>query len=154
MRSWALGMSLLWPVVAAVLIGVALSFQPIINSASASVLNSAFAAATFSLLLSAVTVFVLFCLNGAPTQVSQLLQLPWWAVFGGLFGAAFVSGGIFLVPIMGAAAFFLCLIAGQLVGSVFADTIGAFGLEPQTLSVNKLVGVALAFAGVVLVRWG
>lgn len=147
-------MTSLWPAVAAVLIGAAISFQPIINSTSASVLNSAFAAATFSLLLSAVTVFVLFCLNGAPTQVSQFLQLPWWAVFGGLFGAAFVSGGIFLVPIMGAAAFFICLIAGQLAGSVFADTIGAFELEPQALTARKLVGVALAFSGVVLVRWG
>ena len=146
--------TLLWPVLVAVLIGFTLSFQPIINSASASVLNSAFAAATFSLLLSAITVFVLFCLNGAPTQASQLLQLPWWALLGGLFGAAFVSGGIILVPIMGAAAFFLCLIAGQLAGSVFADTIGAFGIEPQALSPRKLAGVALAFAGVVLVRWG
>ncbi len=147
-------MSLLWPILAAVLIGAALSFQPIINSASASVLNSAFAAATFSLLLSAITVFVLFCLNGAPTQASQLLQLPWWAVFGGLFGAAFVSGGIILVPIMGATVFFLCLIAGQLVGSVVADAIGAFELEPQALTLSKLAGVMLAFCGVVLVRWG
>jgi transporter family-2 protein len=147
-------MSLFWPFLAAVLIGVALSFQPIVNSASASVLNSAFAAATFSLLLSAVVVFVLFCLNGAPTQASQLLLLPWWAVFGGVFGALFVSGGIMLVPIMGATAFFLCLVVGQLVGSVVADTIGAFGLEPQALTLRKLVGIVLAFCGVVLVRWG
>ena len=147
-------MSLFWPFLAAVLIGVALSFQPIVNSASASVLNSAFEAATFSLLLSAVFVFVLFCLNGAPTQVSQLLLLPWWAVFGGVFGALFVSGGIMLVPIMGATAFFLCLVVGQLVGSVVADTIGAFELEPQALTLRKLVGIVLAFCGVVLVRWG
>ena len=146
-------MSLLWPFLAAVLIGVALSFQPIVNSASASVLNSAFAAATFSLLLSAVFVFILFCLNGAPTKASQLLLLPWWAVFGGVFGALFVSGGIIFVPIMGATAFFLCLVVGQLVGSVFADTIGAFELEPQALTLRKLVGIVLAFCGVVLVRW-
>lgn len=147
-------MTWLLPVVAAVLIGIALSFQPVINGASASVLNSAFAAATFSLLVSAVTVFVLFCLNGAPTQASQLLNLPWWAVFGGIIGAVFVSGGIFLVPIMGAAVFFVCLIAGQLVGAVFADTIGALGLEPRALSIRKFAGMALAFSGVVLVRWG
>ena len=146
-------MSFLWPFLAAVLIGVALSFQPIVNSASASVLNSAFAAATFSLLLSAVFVFILFCLNGAPTKASQLLLLPWWAVFGGVFGALFVSGGIIFVPIMGATAFFLCLVVGQLVGSVFADTIGAFELEPQALTLRKLVGIVLAFCGVVLVRW-
>jgi transporter family-2 protein len=80
--------------------------------------------------------------------------LPWWVIFGGLIGAVFVSGGIILVPVMGVASFFVCLIAGQLVGAVVADAIGAFGLEPRALSARKLAGVALAFAGVVLVRSG
>lgn len=147
-------MTYLWPMLAAVLIGSALSMQPVINSVSAGVLNSAFAAAAFSLLLSAMTVFAIWWFSGAPTRPAQLLDLPWWAVFGGLIGAAFVSGGAILVPVMGATAFFVCLIAGQLVGSVFADTFGAFGQEPRALSVRRLAGVALAFAGVVLVRWG
>lgn len=147
-------MTWLWPMVAAVLIGLALAFQPLINGATASVLNSALAAATFSLLLSAITVFVLFWLNGAPTRVGQLFELPWWAVFGGLIGAIFVFGSTVLVPVMGATVFFVCFIAGQLIGAVVADAIGAFGLEPRSLSVRKLAGVALAFAGVVLVRSG
>ena len=40
----------LWPVVLAVFIGAALSFQPVINNVSAGILNSALAAATISLL--------------------------------------------------------------------------------------------------------
>ena len=146
-------MTWLGPVVIAVLIGAALSMQPVINSVSAGILNSAFAAATFSLLLSAVTVFALWWFSGAPTRPGQRFDLPWWAIFGGLIGAAFVSGGAILVPVMGATAFFVCLIAGQLAGSVFADTFGAFGQEPRALSIQKIAGVALAFAGVVLVRW-
>jgi transporter family-2 protein len=147
-------MTWLWPMLAAGLIGVALSMQPAINSASAGILQSAFAAATVSLVLSAITVFVLFWISGAPTRADQLLDLPWWVAFGGLIGAVFVTGGATLVPIMGAAVFIVCLIAGQLFGSVIADSIGAFGLEPRALSVRKLVGVTLAFAGVLLVRWG
>jgi len=147
-------MNWLWPMLIAVLIGSALSLQPVINSVTAGVLNSAFAAATFSLLLSALTVYAVWWFSGAPTKPSQLFDLPWWAVFGGLIGAAFVSGGAILVPLMGATAFFVCLIAGQLAGSIVADTFGAFGQEPRALSVRKLAGVSLAFAGVVLVRWG
>lgn len=147
-------MTWLWPMMVAVLIGCALSVQPVINSVTAGIFDSVFAAATFSLLLSAVTVFGLWWFSGAPTRPAQLFDLPWWAVLGGLIGAVFVSGGAMLVPVMGAAAFFVCLIAGQLVGSVLADMFGAFGLEPRALSVRKLAGVALAFAGVVLVRWG
>ena len=146
-------MTWLWPVAVAMLIGFALAFQPVINSSAAVVLNSTFAAATFSLLLSFLTVFVLFCLNGASIPPGQLPNLPWWAVFGGIFGAAFVSDSIFLVPVLGATVFFVCLIAGQLTGAVFADTIGAFGLESRTLSVSKFVGVGLTFLGVLLVSW-
>lgn len=147
-------MTWLWPVVAATLIGVGLSLQPVINGVSASVLNSALAAAIISLLVSGVLVFALFWLKGEPTRLGQLFDLPWWIVFGGLFGAVFVSGSVVLVPVMGAASFFVCLIAGQLVGSVVADVIGAFGLEPRALSARKLAGIVLAFAGVVLVRSG
>ena len=147
-------MSLLWPVVAAGLIGVGLALQPVINGVSASILNSALAAAFLSLLVSALLVLVLFWLKAEPTRLNQIFDLPWWVFLGGLFGAVFVSGSVALVPVMGAASFFVCLIAGQLAGAVLADVIGAFGLEPRTLSVRKLAGVALAFAGVVLVRTG
>lgn len=140
--------------IAACLIGFAISQQPAINGATAGALNSVFAAAAFSLTLSALTVFLLFWLSDAPTRPAQFLALPWWSVLGGLIGAVFVAGGAYLVPVTGAALFFVCLIAGQLVGAVIADTIGAFGLEPRALSARKLAGIALAFAGVLLVRWG
>ena len=147
-------MTWLLPIAVAISVGFILAFQPAVNSSLAMFLNSAFAAAAFSLLLSSITVFVFFCLSGASIAPGQFLNLPWWVIFGGIIGAAFVSSSIFLVPVMGATVFFVCLIAGQLVGAVVADAIGAFGLEVRTLSVSKFVGVVLAFVGVFLVRWG
>ena len=139
---------------AAALIGLALSQQPAINGATSGFLGSAFAAAAFSLTISALLVAGVFWFSGAPTQAGQFLTLPWWSVLGGVIGAVFVAGGAILVPVTGAAVFFVCLIAGQLLGAVIADAIGAFGLEERALSAQKLAGIALAFAGVVLVRWG
>ena len=147
-------MSVVWPMLLGVLIGVALSQQPVINGAVSQVLNSVFAAATLSLGLSALVVFALFWVTGAPTRPAQLMDLPWWTVFAGFIGAFFVAGSAMIVPITGAALFFVCLIAGQLVGAVAADAIGAFGMEPRPVSLTKLAGVALGFAGVVLVKWG
>jgi len=147
-------MSLYWSLPVAFAIGVALSQQAAINAASSQVLNSAFAAAAFSLAISTVVVLFLFMASAAPTQPASLMALPWWAVLAGLIGAVFVSGGAMLVPVMGVTLFFLCLIAGQLVGSVIADSIGAFGVEQKSLTLRKLAGVALAFAGVLLVRLG
>ena len=144
----------LWPMLASMLIGLALSQQPAINGATSGVLDSAIAAAAFSLTISAFMVATVFWLSGAPTRAVQFFELPWWSVLGGVIGALFVTGGAMLVPITGAAVFFTCLIAGQLLGAVIADAVGAFGLEKQALSVWKLAGIALAFAGVVLVRWG
>ena len=147
-------MSLLWPMLIAVFIGFGLSQQPVINAATAQVLNSPFAAAAFSLSLSAFLVFAVFLFTGAPTRPADLSALPWWSMLAGVIGAIFVAGGAMLVPLTGAALFFVCLIAGQLIGAVFADLVGTFGLEPRGVSLRKLAGVALAFMGVALVRWG
>ena len=146
-------MSALWAFPLAFVIGLALSQQAAINAATSGVLNSAFAAAAFSLAISLVVVLVLYFFSGAPAAPGDLLSLPWWSVVAGLIGAGFVSGGAALVPVIGATMFFVCLIAGQLLGSVIADALGAFGMEPKPLSVRKIAGVALAFAGAVLVRW-
>ena len=118
------------------------------------VLGSTFAAAAFSLAISALMVAIVLWLSGAPTHAVMFPELPWRLVFGGVIGALFVTGGAMLAPITGAAAFFTCLVAGQLPGAVIADSTGAFGLEKQVLPVWKLAGIALAFTGAVLVRWG
>ena len=118
----------LWPVVLAVFIGAALSFQPVINNVSAGILNSAIAAATISLLTSSILVFSVLLMRGEAIRLVKILVLPWWVILGGLAGAIFVSGGLILVPRIGVASFFVCVIAGQLVGAVIADYIGAFGL--------------------------
>jgi transporter family-2 protein len=147
-------MTWLWLTLVALAIGASLSVQPIINGSSAGILVSVLAAAALSLFISTVSVAVLFWLRGEPTLFSQLYQFPYWAVFGGLIGAAFVTGGAALVPVMGATVFFVCLIARQLLGAVMADSVGAFGMEARAFTMRKLAGVTLAFAGVVLVRSG
>lgn len=138
----------------AVAIGFVLSQQPVINAATTEVLKSPLAAAALSLSLSAALVFVVFLVSGAPTQPANLWALPWWSVLAGVIGAIFVAGGAILVPLTGAALFFVCLIAGQLIGAVFTDLVGTFGSEARGVSLQKIGGVALAIAGAALVRWG
>ena len=138
----------------AALIGLALSLQPVINGATAGALNSVFAAAGFSLVVSAVLVAVVFLASGAPTRLDQVFALPWWSPLGGVIGALYVVGGATRVPVTGAAVFFTRLTAGQLAGAVFADATGAFGIAVQSVSIPKMLGLALAFAGVLLVRLG
>ncbi len=76
---------------------------------------------------------------------------PYYAITG-LFGLAFIIGAATLAPRIGVALFLSATIAGQLVGAVLMDQIGAFGNTAQPVTPLRLAGVALLLTGVVLVR--
>lgn len=71
----------------------------------------------------------------------------------GLFGAAFIVGGAALAPKLGVALLFSVVTAGTLVGALVMDHVGAFGNEPQRVTLLRLVGVLVVLGGVVIVRW-
>ncbi len=70
----------------------------------------------------------------------------------GLFGLAFIVGAATLAPRIGIALFISAAIAGQLLGAMTMDQIGAFGAAVHTVTPMRLVGGALLLLGVVLVR--
>jgi transporter family-2 protein len=63
-----------------------------------------------------------------------------------------VVGGVLVAPALGVALFFVCVVAGQLLGSALADQLGAFGMQVQPINGPKLLGLALVLAGAALVR--
>ncbi|MEL6584438.1 MAG: DMT family transporter [Pseudomonadota bacterium] len=139
---------------AASLIGAAFAAQPAINSLAAKTLGSAFPATVLSVGIT-LAVSALIMLFGRTTpSLETFAQLPWWIMLGGLIGVGVVGGGAIIVPVTGVAIFFVCMIFGQMVGSVFLDQIGAFGLPVREISLMRLGGVVLTFAGVILVRYG
>ena len=73
---------------------------------------------------------------------------------GGLYGCIFVIAAAWSVPRYGAALTITLMVAGQLVVSLMLDQTGAFGVPKQPMSFNKVAGVLLVFAGVVLARRG
>ena len=50
--------------------------------------------------------------------------------------------------------FFVCIVAGQLIGSTIADHYGAFGLTVREMSGSRILGISLVLAGAVLVSRG
>ncbi|MEO0820095.1 MAG: DMT family transporter [Pseudomonadota bacterium] len=143
---------LLGPLLGAVAIGMAFAAQPAINAAAARVLASPVAAAAVSISITlSISLAALLALRAAPAP-GALTALPWWVALGGLIGFLVVAGGVAIVPLTGAALFFVCLVAGQLVGAAIIDHIGAFGLPVREISPMRLAGIGLALAGVVLVH--
>lgn len=82
------------------------------------------------------------------------VRVPWWQWTGGALGAFFVTMTIFLSWRLGATAMFALLVAGQLAASLVLDHYGLLGYPVQPLSWQRVLGVILLLAGVLLVRRG
>ena len=76
---------------------------------------------------------------------------PYFAL-AGFAGTAFLLSAAFLTPRLGTALFFGSVTAGTLVGTLALDHIGAFGAEEQRVTVLRIAGAVVLFAGVALIR--
>lgn len=147
-------MTLLLPLSAAVILGMVFSQQPAINSAVARTVGSPITAATISIFVSFCCLLIMVPFSGGTLRPAVLATLPWWSVLGGVIGVGVVAGAATLAPMIGAALFFVCLVAGQLMGASIADHIGAFGLPQRSLSLTRFLGLLLVMAGAWLVYKG
>lgn len=87
-----------------------------------------------------------FTLRGAADQTS------WWYWSGGVLGAIFVSVTIFLAPRLGATTMLATIVFAQMLSSLIVDHYGLLDFPIKAASPMRILGVALVFAGVLLVR--
>ena len=149
------GMILWLYLAAALMLGMIIAIQPLMNAVLARAIGSPYGAAAISILVAFIGALLMILVAGrGDTSRASLSAVPWWIYLAGFIGTAFVAGGVLIAPVTGALLFFLCAIAGQLLGATLADHFGAFGLEVRPISLERLAGLALVLAGVVLVRRG
>ncbi len=140
---------------AALCLGVLLAFQPLMNGILARAIGNSFGAAAISVFVAAVGALAMILVAGrGDTSRAALAAVPWWVFLAGLVGTAFVAGAVVIAPITGALVFFVCIVAGQMLGSVVADHFGLFGLDLRPVSLERLIGLALVIGGAVLVQRG
>ncbi|WP_346697011.1 DMT family transporter [Barnesiella viscericola] len=77
---------------------------------------------------------------------------PWWMWLGGVCGAIAVFGNAWLIPQIGAGAFFMALLLGQISLSLLMEKYGWLGSAQKQISYVQLIGVILMMAGVALIR--
>ena len=136
--------------------GMLLPLQPAINKQLRDHVGSPWLAALVSftvgtvLLAAAVAAFVLWR-EGLPAA-AEVRAAPWWAWFGGLIGAVFVTSSIVLVPHLGVVLLVGAVLFGQLLSSVLIDHFGLVGMQQQRLTWGRAAGVLLLLAGVVLIQ--
>lgn len=140
---------------AAIVVGALISAQPPMNAILARHIGSALGATAISTGVAFISVLVsVLVLGGGDISRQTLASVPLWVFLAGAIGAVFVAAGVVIAPVTGALVFFVCIIAGQLIGSSLADHYGAFGLAVREMSVLRLSGILLVIGGAVLVGRG
>lgn len=139
-------------VLLAIVIGTLMPVQAGLNAELTRFLKHPYLGAMISLTTGAIAVSLLILFNGGGFNLlKRVTEAPPHLFLGGLLGAVFVGSSIFFIPKMGATAMIGAFITGQLLGSVIIDHFGLLGLTPNPITLSRILGVILLFAGLFLV---
>lgn len=129
--------------------GVAVAIQPSINARLAQK-TGFLEAATISFAVGTLALLLVSLLAGQGS-FRRVVEVPWWQLSGGFFGAFFVTMTIVGVPRIGTTAVLALTIASQLMAGMVMDHYGVFGMRGIPVDGKRIIGVALLLIGVFLV---
>jgi transporter family-2 protein len=135
----------------AILIGTLMPIQAGFNAELTRNLEHPFLGAFISLLTGAIIVGILSVFHGDVGNLKKLPDLSPHLLLGGVFGAIFVGSSLYFIPRMGATAMIGSFITGQMLCSVMIDHYGLMGMNTHPVSMTRIAGVFLLFAGLFLV---
>jgi len=137
-------------VIATLIVGGLIAFQPPVNSQlakSTSVLGAAFISTTISAMLMG----VLFFASGRADELRRLPDVQAIYLTGGILGAVLVTVSLVAVRHLGAGGVVAATVASQVIVSALLDRAGVLGLEQIGLTPLRVTGFALLVLGTVLV---
>lgn len=149
-----------WLLLLSLSAGLMLSLSVGFNTTVNRYLKNAGAAALINF-TGGIIVLVLFSLIAFSTGLAtldtthlgeNLAATPWWGWLGGVVGAIYVVGITLAAPSIGAALTNILIVAGQLVMSLFADTVGLFRADSHPLTLFRVAGVVLLVIVVLLIK--
>lgn len=131
--------------------GMVAAQAPVNNMLSTRV--GSFGAVTVNFLVGTVLILVLTFAFAGGFRGDEGVESPGWVywVFGGLAGVAIVLTTLITVRELGAGGVTAATIAGQLTLSLVLDRLGVFGLDERAITWDKVLGIVLLAAGVVLI---
>lgn len=140
--------------VAAFVAGALVPLQGGSNAALGRALGHPLWASVASLTVSLLAVLpVLLATRANAPLIGDALQRPIWMWLGGLAGVIYITLALILTPRLGATTFIVCVVAGQMLASLLIDHYGLMGLAQRLATPGRIAGVALIFAGMIVVQW-
>ncbi|HIX76102.1 MAG TPA: DMT family transporter [Candidatus Fusicatenibacter merdavium] len=87
-------------------------------------------------------------------DVTSLFQVtPRYVLLGGVIGAAITVTVIQSMNSLGPAQSALLIVIAQLIAAWVIELFGMFGMEKTSFEWRKLLGMAIAIAGIILFKW-
>jgi transporter family-2 protein len=134
----------------AVVAGVAVAFQGATNQAllKATGIGPALVINTVVVLFGAIG---LWLATGATTKFFPT-DTSWTLYLGGVFGFIIIAAAVLVFPRLGAAYAIALMVCGQCLAAMIIDHYGLMGMEKSPATFQRMLGVALVAAGVVVFR--
>jgi transporter family-2 protein len=136
--------------IATAIVGGLIALQAPINSGLGKATGT-FPAAAISFTVGTVVLVAIVLVSGDLGEVSGVSDVPAHYLIGGLLGAAYVTTVLLTVRTLGAGGVTAATVAGQLTAAVVIDRLGILGLESKPITLTRMIGVLLLFAGTLLV---
>ncbi len=136
----------------AVLGGALIPLQTCINTRLKQRTGSPLTASYISILVSILflVMLVVFSQSGFFLNWTKLSGEPFWVYLGGVCGVAVLTGNILLFPRLGGVQTVILPVLGQILMGMILDSTGILHSKMAPLTVFRLLGAVLVFAGVVL----
>ncbi len=142
----------MWGIVIALISGAFMSIQGVFNT-EVTKQTSIWVSSGWVQLTAFLTCLVMWLCTGRE-QISGLSQVqPWYMLTGGGIGALITYTVIKSVGSLGPARSALLIVVAQIIVAYGIEVFGLFGVEKAGLEWKKLIGAAVAIAGIVIFRY-
>ncbi|GEO69382.1 DMT family transporter [Levilactobacillus acidifarinae] len=128
--------------------------QSAINGHLGLVLKSSLNAAFISFFVGTLALIVVNLVLRSPRQLihPDHQPNPWWMWLGGVIGALFVLGNVYLVPILGTGLTVVIVLVGLMGGSLLIDNFGWLDSKRNPVTLVQIVGLLIMIGGVALIH--
>jgi len=134
--------------------GAAMALQAGFNAQLGELLNNTQLAAVVAFCASLLLgIVILLSVSSPLPSIATIKNVPiylWFA--GGVLSSLGISIIYFLIPKMGIASMMPYFLIGQLITAIFAGYFGLFDKPTIPFSINKLLGLVLLIAGIMLIN--
>lgn len=142
----------LWRLIG-VLVGMLSASQTAINGHLGLVLKSSVKAAFVSFFVGEVLLIIIVTILHPKFQLQKINgKNPWWMWLGGIIGALFVLGNVYLVPLIGTGLAVVIVLVGLVTGSLLIDQFGLLASQKNPISFAQIMSLLIMIFGVIIIR--